>query len=90
MNKMYEKIVTTIVEVLRVICDVMFIIGSREFGNKALMEAVQKGYIQIVKDLIALGANVNQVDIHVTTALLYGAKGGHSDFLKVLIAARAV
>lgn len=88
MNKMYEKIVTTIVEVLRVIRDVMFIIGSREFGNKALMKAAPKKNTEIVKAIEAV--DVDKVDIHVTTAFMYGAKGGHSDLLKVLIAAGAV
>ena len=54
----------------------------------ALIQAASNGHVDIVKALIAAGANVNR-DYNHTTPLIEAAKNGHLDVVKALIAGGA-
>jgi ankyrin repeat protein len=62
-------------------------------GETALMSASRFGHLEIVKALIAAGANVNAVEWGGDTALTYASKydsgNGHTEIKKALIAAGA-
>jgi ankyrin repeat protein len=58
------------------------------FGRTALCIAASNGYTQIVKTLLANGADVNikDRDVHDRTALILAADNGHTEVVKVLLA----
>ena len=58
-------------------------------GNTALIIASQRGYLDIVKALIAAGADVNAASKDGNTALTVASSNGHLEVVKALIAKRA-
>jgi len=58
-------------------------------GGTALVQAVYFGHLQIAKNLINLGADVN-VNIHGQSLLSYAEKKGHEDLIELLIANGAI
>ncbi|XP_051502627.1 kinase D-interacting substrate of 220 kDa B-like isoform X2 [Myxocyprinus asiaticus] len=56
-----------------------------ENGQTALMVASEQGSLEIVKELIRRGANVNLDDIDCWTALISAAKEGHVEVVKELL-----
>ncbi len=58
-------------------------------GETALMEAADKGQLEVVKLLIRHGANVNAADEDGETALMMAADDGFTEVVRVLIAAGA-
>ena len=60
-----------------------------DYGNTALMVALEMGYIEIAKLLIDAGAYVNAQDYYGDTALMLASGGGHPEIVKLLIEAGA-
>ncbi|XP_074600327.1 multiple ankyrin repeats single KH domain isoform X2 [Brevipalpus obovatus] len=58
-------------------------------ANTPLMEAAQEGHIELVRHLIAAGANVNAVTTSGETALMYACENGHTNVAETLIDAGA-
>jgi ankyrin repeat protein len=58
-------------------------------GNTGLYAAATAGRADMVRDLIATGANVDKVSSRGTTPLIDAAFGGHSETVRVLLAAGA-
>lgn len=63
--------------------------ASDDDGETALMEASEKGWVQVVHELLKQGAAVNRVDEDGRTALMYAANKGQTEVVKALIAAGA-
>ncbi len=59
-------------------------IKDRVFKKSALMVAVEKGYLGIVKLLIEAGANINDVDSQGRTPLMIAEKGHNSSVINFL------
>lgn len=55
------------------------------WGKYILIEAAEKGYLDVVKYLVEHGANVNKISRDETTALIAAAKNGHIDVVKYLV-----
>jgi len=51
-------------------------------GNTALIWASQEGHIEIVKSLLANGANINEKDKYGNTALIWASQEGHIEIVK--------
>jgi hypothetical protein len=64
-------------------------VNAREGGGTALMEAVRRGSVQVVRALIAAHAAVNVPDSHGTTPLLAAVTARHREMVGMLIAAGA-
>ncbi len=58
-------------------------------GETALMEAADKGQLEVVKLLLRHGADVNAADDEGETALMMAADDGYTEVVRVLIAAGA-
>jgi len=58
-----------------------------EYGVTHLMFAAGLGYLGVVKDLLAMGVNVDEKSDRDTTALMFAAGFGHTDIVKVLLSA---
>ena len=53
--------------------------------SKVLLEAIKNGDVNSVNALIAKGTDVNASDLSGYTPLIYAAKIGHSECVKILI-----
>ena len=51
----------------------------------SFFKAIRKNNLILVKKLIERGADVNQVDEHGYTALMYASRKGHSQIVKYLV-----
>lgn len=60
-----------------------------ESNSGALRIAAEEGYTDLVKTLLAAGADANARGFTGTTALMYAAAGGHIEMVKALLAAGA-
>lgn len=60
-----------------------------KLGLSPLMLAAADGDIQLVQQLIATGADVNETTKDGTTALMYAARNSHAQVIHLLIAANA-
>ncbi len=58
-------------------------------GETALMEAADKGQLEVVRLLLRHGADVNAADEDGETALMRAADDGHTEVVRALIAAGA-
>ena len=58
-------------------------------GGTALVQAIYFGHLQIAKNLINLGADVN-VNIHGQSLISYAEKKGHEDLVELLMANGAI
>ena len=62
----------------------------REYsGRTALSKACAKGYLEIVKCLLAAGAGKNKADDYGITPLIDAARGGHVEIVQLLLSAGA-
>jgi ankyrin repeat protein len=59
------------------------------YGETPLTVAAQKGYLGIVKELIAANADVNKAQDNGLTPLIFATLNGHLEIVKALIAAKA-
>lgn len=59
---------------------------SMQAGQTALMLAVSHGRIDMVKALLACGADVNIQDDEGSTALMCASEHGHVEIVKLLLA----
>jgi len=59
------------------------------YGETPLTVAAQKGYLEIVKELIAANADVNKAQDNGLTPLIFATLNGHLEIVKALIAAKA-
>jgi ankyrin repeat protein len=66
-----------------------YIGASSEEGVSPLIAAASEGHPEIVKALLAAGANKDDTDVDGTSALMAAAARGHLDVVKELIAAGA-
>ena len=73
-----KQLLTTIAAVLLVGC------GNPE-ADKALFKAIRNGKIEMVKEAIANGANVNTFNINIISPLHYAVSSSHNDIVKLLI-----
>jgi len=69
--------------VFAVIC---FLLFFSQAGQTALMLAVSHGRIDMVKALLACGADVNIQDDEGSTALMCASEHGHVEIVKLLLA----
>jgi len=60
--------------------------GNHQYGNTALILASQNGHIEIVKSLLAKGANINEKNLYGITALIWAISEGHIEVVKSLLA----
>ena len=58
-------------------------------GRTALYVASRRGYVDIVKGMLAAGANKDKADDHGSTPLFIAARKGHIEVVNALIVARA-
>jgi hydrogenase-4 component B len=56
-----------------------------KYGNRALILASEKGHIEIVKYLLANGANINEKDNYGNTALILASFSAHIKVVKYLL-----
>ena len=75
---MKHLLITTIAAVLLVGC------GNPE-ADKALFKAIRNGKIEMVKEAIANGANVNTFNINIITPLHYAVSKSHNEIVELLI-----
>jgi ankyrin repeat protein len=75
---MKHLLLTTIAAVLLVGC------GNPE-ADKALFKAIRNGKIEMVKEAIANGANVNTFNINIISPLHYAVSKSHNDIVELLI-----
>jgi len=75
---MKHLLLTTIAAVLLVGC------GNPE-ADKALFKAIRNGKIEMVKEAIANGANVNTFNINIITPLHYAVSKSHNEIVELLI-----
>lgn len=66
--------------------DLRFPLLSMQAGQTALMLAVSHGRIDMVKALLACGADVNIQDDEGSTALMCASEHGHVEIVKLLLA----
>lgn len=66
--------------------DLFFPLLSMQAGQTALMLAVSHGRIDMVKALLACGADVNIQDDEGSTALMCASEHGHVEIVKLLLA----
>ena len=59
-------------------------------GYTALIKACAEGYLEIVKCLLAAGADKEKAGSDGVTALIYAARGGHVEVVQLLLSAGAV
>jgi ankyrin repeat protein/L-ascorbate metabolism protein UlaG (beta-lactamase superfamily) len=63
------------------------LLNAKGHNEKAPIHwAAQGGHLELVKYLIAKGANINELNIQKETPLVYAAEGGHLKLAKLLIA----
>ena len=58
-------------------------------GNTAMLRAAEKGFIDVTKWLVEIGAAVDFSDTHQKTALMKAAHAGHVDVMEALLNAGA-
>jgi ankyrin repeat protein len=75
---MKHLLLTTIAAVLLVGC------GNPE-ADKALFKAIRNGKIEMVKEAIANGANVNTFNINIISPLHYAVSKSHNEIVELLI-----
>ena len=75
---MKNLLLTTIAAVVLVGC------GNPE-ADKALFKAIRNGKIEIVKEAIANGANVNAFNINIISPLHYAVSSSQNDIVELLI-----
>jgi ankyrin repeat protein len=57
---------------------------ANSWGFVALIEATNRGHIEIVRALLAAGADVNHANNYRNTPLIYAAARGHTEIVRVL------
>ena len=63
---------------------------SRRDGAISLtLHAAQQGHIEVVRALLAAGANINHADAEEATSLMMSARNGHIEVVRALLAANA-
>ena len=67
----------------------IFHVRRNGYGETPLTVAAQKGYLDIVKELIAAKADVNKAQDNGLTPLIFATLNGHLEIVKALIAADA-
>ncbi len=67
--------------VLSAFCSASFAEGQ----GQALLEALRKGDLELVRELLGQGSDVNARDDLGRTVLMYAAEGGNLDVVKFLI-----
>ena len=58
-------------------------------GIQLLLKACNKGYLEIVKCLLAAGADKDKADNDGSTPLIEAASGGHVEIVQLLLSAGA-
>ena len=76
--RLMKQILITIAVVVLVGC------GNPE-ADKALFKAIRNGQIEMVKEAIANGANVNTFNINMVSPLHYAVSSSQNDIVKLLI-----
>ncbi|MBR5330512.1 MAG: ankyrin repeat domain-containing protein [Akkermansia sp.] len=62
---------------------------SQQYGTTVLMMAAMKGYNEVVAELLAAGAKVNETNKSKYTALMLAARGNHKTVIQQLLKAGA-
>lgn len=62
---------------------------SQQYGTSVLMMAAMKGYHEVVAELLAAGAKVNETNKSKFTALMLAARGNHKTVIQQLLNAGA-
>ena len=62
---------------------------SQQYGTSVLMMAAMKGYHEVVAELLAAGAKVNETNKSRFTALMLAARGNHKTVIRQLLKAGA-
>ncbi|WP_300747704.1 ankyrin repeat domain-containing protein [uncultured Brachyspira sp.] len=76
-------------KILAVLILISFNLYSLTENEASFIEAAKNGDIKKVKELLALGADINIQDDNSWTALIYAAWAGHTETVKELIKAGA-